>query len=148
MEYLYQTKSGWLESATIARPEDYVIAARLYALGERLQAKDFQRIALQKFMEAFNDNLNLGDQAICDLLEIACTELPERVQEDQLKAQIYWYATRMLSSLKEYNYFVKLLDTHKGLGKEICLRASPGIDCQPSFDSQPLSSKFTPASIY
>ena len=148
VEYLYENGSAWVNKSEIQRPEDYVIAARLYALGERLQAKNFQHAVFEKFMKDFNAQTHIGDQGICDLLDVVCTELPERVQEDQLRAQVFWYAAGRLDSLKNYDYFVKLLETHGELGKEMCLRASPSVDIQPEYHSQPLVSKFIPASIY
>ena len=148
VEYLYETESRWLDDCTIPGPETYVISARLYALGERLQAKSFQKAALRKFTKSFNENLTLADQTVCELLEIACTEIPERVKTDQLTEQIYWYAASRLDSLKSYDYFIKLLDTYKGLAKEICLRGSSGTERQPYPECPSSPTKFTPESIY
>ena len=148
VEYLYETESRWLDDCTIPSPETYVISARLYVLGERLQAKRFQKAALRKFTKCFDEDLLIADQAACELLEIACTEIPERVKGDQLAEQIYWYAASRLDSLKHYDYFIKLLDTYKGLAKEMCLRASSGAERQPHPECPSSPTKFTPESIY
>ena len=146
IEYMYRT--GWIaEEKGAKRNEEYIILARLYALGERLQAKDFQRAALNKFHRSFA-SASLSDQGICDLLEIACAELPERVDEDPLRAQVFWYAASRLTQLRDYDYFLKLLEAHPHLGKSLVLLAGNSSSAQPQYRPEPLPLKFVPESIY
>ncbi|KAF2834514.1 hypothetical protein M501DRAFT_590831 [Patellaria atrata CBS 101060] len=94
VDYLY--RETWLLDTNTKHPSENLILTRLYLLGERLQASSFQAVALRKFGTTFRGSVVLDDQSICNLLEIACTELPQRVQENPLHAQIY--CTRFTSS--------------------------------------------------
>ena len=85
--------------------------------------KGFQFATLRKFTASFTSRTTIADQGVCDLLEIACAELPERVDEDPLRAQIFWYAASRLTMLQDYDYFLQLLEIHKELGKYLCIRA-------------------------
>lgn len=87
VEYLYCRE--WLAKEEVLRDSDYIIIARLYTLGERLQAHKFQYATLRKFTSSLTSRTSLSDQSVCDLLEIACTELPDKVNEDSLRAQIF-----------------------------------------------------------
>ena len=51
VEHLYRREL--LAKETVQRSSDYVLLARLYTLGERLQAHGFQFTILQKFMSSF-----------------------------------------------------------------------------------------------
>jgi hypothetical protein len=146
VKYLYCGE--WFPTEKAQRDSDYVILARLYALGERFQAYDFQRAALQKFTSSFTWQTPLSDQVVCDLLEIACTELPERIDEDPLRAQIFWYAASRLTQLQGYDYFLRLLEVRKELGKYLCTRAGNSSASQPTIPSGPLPLRFRPESIY
>ena len=145
IEYMYLT--GWIAEEGVDRNEDYIILARLYALGERLQAKDFQRAALNKFHRSFA-KASLSDQGICDLLKIACVELLERVDEDPLRARVFWYAASRLTQLRDYDYFLKLLEARPHLGKSLVLLAEISSKSQPQHHQEPLPPKFVPESIY
>ncbi|MCJ1353341.1 MAG: hypothetical protein MMC33_003326 [Icmadophila ericetorum] len=146
VEYLY--RDGWVTKEAAKHNTDYVVLARLYALAERLQAKVFQRAALRQFTASFNSGLKIPDQSVCDLLDIACGELPERVEEDPLRAQIFWFAALHLTQLREYGYFLRLLDLYKDLGKMLCLRAGNGSQHQPGKTSEPVSQRFKAESIF
>lgn len=146
VEYLY--RSEWLASEKTSRNSDYIVLARLYALGERLQAHKLQFAVLRKFTLFFTNQTSLSDHAICDLLEIACTELPERVDEDPMRAQIFWYAAARLTQLQTYDYFLRLLETYTDLGRYLCTRAGNGLGSQPSKPTNPLPLKFRPESAY
>ena len=146
VEYLYRTE--WLAKEEPLRDSDYIIIARLYALGERLQAHKFQYATLRKFTSSLTNHSSLPDQGVCDLLEIACTELPDRVNEDPLRGQIFWYAASRLTQLQNYDYFLRLLEMHKYLGKYLCTRAGNSSTSKPKKPSEPLPLRFTPESIY
>ena len=147
VEYLY--RGGWLaeEAEKVERESDYIILARLYALGERLQAQSFQSVILRKFTSSWKSQ-RLPDQGVCDLLDIACTELPERINEDPLRAQIFWYAASRLTRLQEYDYFLRLLETHECLGKSLCVRAGDSSKNPPNGPSEPVPLRFKSESIY
>jgi len=147
VEYLYRSK--WLAHKQVEHDSDYIILARLYALGERLQAHQFQLATLQKFSSSLNSQRSLlSDQGVCDLLDVACAELPERINEDPLRAQIFWYATSQLTRLQKYDYFLRLLRIHEDLGKYLCIRAGNSSVSQPTRPSEPLPERFRPESVY
>lgn len=146
VEYLY--RSEWLAKKQVERDSDYIILARLYALGERLQAHQFQLATLQKFTSSWSSQISLSDQGVCDLLEVACAELPERINEDPLRAQIFWYATSQLTRLQNYDYFLRLLGKYEDLAKYLCIRAGNTSAPQPTRPSEPLPERFRPESIY
>lgn len=147
VEYLYRRE--WLEKEEkTLRESDYVIIARLYALGERLQASEFQYATLRKFCRSFVVGTSLSAEEVCDLLEIACAELPDKINEDPLRAQIFWLAARRLTELQDYDYFLRLLEEHKDLGKYMCIRAGDSNSTQPTKPSAPLPPRFRPESIY
>lgn len=148
VEYLYCRQ--WLEKEEELRASDYIIVARLYALGERLQAVDLQNATLRKFTVFFPPKTPLPEQDICDLLEIACAELPDKVHEDPLRAQIFWYAATRLSELRKHDYFLRLLELEKDLGRYLCVRAGNSATVQPTRTalSIPLPTRFRQESIY
>lgn len=145
VEYLY--RSDGAAKKLIQHDSDYIILARLYSLGERLLATKFQLATLQEFTKSLASR-SFPDQGICDLLEIACTELPERINEDPLRAQIFWYAAQRLTKLRNYDYFLRLLEMHKDLGKYLCIRAGNSPESQPTRSSEPLPTRFKPESTY
>ena len=146
VEYLY--RSEWLAEEDVQRDSDYVVLARLYALGERLQARQLQLATLRKFTSSFGAGKSLPDQCICDLLDVACTELPDRPGEDPLRAQIFWYAASQLGRLQGYDYFLRLLETNGDLGRHLCVWAGDTPKSQPAKPSEKLPSRFEPESIY
>ncbi|KAF2146303.1 uncharacterized protein K452DRAFT_315506 [Aplosporella prunicola CBS 121167] len=123
-EYLY--RDGWVLKHGVQHDSDYVTLARLYSLGERLDAKLFQRAVLWKFASHFDATTAMYDQAICDLLQIVCAELPERAEEDAFRALVFWYAAANLTRLQRYGRFSRLLMEIPDLGRYLCLRAGDG----------------------
>lgn len=65
-------------------------------MGDRLQANAFQVYVLKRFLKDFNSYTQLSDWIICDLLEVACDNLPDRVNTDPLKAHMYWHMAARL----------------------------------------------------
>ena len=148
VEYLYRSESFVsIIGKNRQNNSDYVILARLYALGDRLQAQRFQHAVLCKFTSFFTSNTNLLDQGICDLLEIVCEQLPEKSNEDPLRAQVFWYAACRLKNLQKYNYFRELLERQPDLGRFLCTRAGNSTASQPSKPSGPLLQRFEPEGI-
>ena len=146
VEYLY--RSEWLADKQVRRDSGYVNLARLYALGEKLQAHHFQLATLRKFTSSWSSQISLSDQGVYDLLEVPCAELPERRNEDPLRTQIFWYATSKLTRLQNYDYFLRLLGMHEDLGKYLCIRAGNSSALQPTRPAEPFPERFRPESIY
>lgn len=154
-EYLYCSK--W---KPIERTDDldegfskWVVLARLYALAERLQASRFQSTVLNELNTFFQgapyqERSVLPSQALCNLLEIACQEIPEKAVEDPLRAQIFWYAAQRLSTLQKDPCFRTLLDSQEDLGKNLCLWAGDSQRSRPTPPSNEVQHKFKPESVY
>ena len=140
LEYLYQP--GVINSNTVQHDADYVLLARLYAMGERLQADGFQAYALRRFLADFGPYTNISGWIICDLLEIACDQLPDRVNPDPLKNHVYWYVAARLNKLRKFSRFSELLCERASLGKDLCLRAENSTMSQPHKPSDPLPTRF------
>ena len=126
----------------------YVVLARLYALGDRLQASTFQRTVLQAFVSGFSASLTLPAEAICDLLGIACEQLRDGAQLDPLRAQIFWFAASKMDRLQTNPYFRTMLKNQEDLGKTLCLWAGNTSHSQPSASSEKPQYRFKPESIY
>lgn len=148
VEYLYRSESIMSTVENVKRESDYIILARLYALAERLQAHKFQHAILRKFTSNFSSSTTIPDQGVCDLLDIVCTELPDKIEEDPLRVQVFWFAAYNLTQLQKYDYFLRLLGTHQDLGRYLCKRAGGGTSSQPRKPSEPLPVRFKPESIY
>jgi hypothetical protein len=126
--YLY--RGGWLYDTTIKHVSDFIVLANLYSLGERLVASKFQSQILHKFASQISRH-DLADSEVCNLLEIACESITERVLEDPLCNHIFWYAARRLSQLQKYQRFQRQLIEFKDLGRHLCMRASNSQVSQP-----------------
>ena len=140
LEYLYQ--HGGLERNPVQHEADYILLARLYAMGDRLQADDFQAHVLKRFLAHFGPHTNISDSIICDLLEIVCDQLPDRVNPEPLKNHVYWYVAARLDKLRKFPRFSKLLCERASLGKDLCLRAGNSTISQPHKPSDPLPARF------
>ena len=127
VEYLY--KGEGLMTLAVKDASECSIIARLYALGDRLQAPRFQLAVLRRFLDVFPFHIQMGNMSthqICDLLEVACAELPEKVDEDKLRKTIFDFAAWRLADLQSDARFGPLLDKYSDLGKYLCLRAGRG----------------------
>jgi hypothetical protein len=122
VEYLYRDRS--ILSRQVEHHSELVTLARLYAMGERLMAPKFQTYVLWRFCESFSTRSVISDEYICDLLQIACTEITERVRENPLRSQIFWYAGNKITNLQKFSRFHQLLSDLPDLGKHLCLWVS------------------------
>lgn len=134
---------GWVGKLQkeITHQSEYVNLARIYSMGERLRAERFQKAVLWKFATSFS-SATIPDQAICELLEIVCTELPELSKENGLRDLVFWYAASKLSSLKKYNIFQKMMQEMPDLGRYICMRAGNGTSEPPRNEVKQPTSRF------
>ena len=64
VEYLYRTESLAADNQVL-RDSDLIILARLYALGERLQAYQFQLATLRRLSPSLSDRRILPEQGVC-----------------------------------------------------------------------------------
>ena len=139
-EYLYQ--HGRAQYNPVEFEADYILLARLYAMGDRLQADKFQGHVLRCFLSKFDSHTRLSDGIICDLLEIASDELPDRVDADPLKDHVYWYVAARMDKLRKFPRFGEILCLRAPLGKDLCLRAGNSTMSQPHKPSDPLPTRF------
>ncbi|EDN05428.1 hypothetical protein I7I51_09015 [Histoplasma capsulatum] len=64
-----------------------------------------------------------SDTVVCDLLEIAETEMGYKASEDPLSDRILWLAVQRLEKLQKSGRFVSLLQEHQELAMHLCMRA-------------------------
>lgn len=146
VEYLYRDQS--ILSRKVQHYSEFVTLARLYAMGERLLAPKFQSCVLWRFCETLGTGTHISDESICELLQIACTEITERVREDPMRSQIFWYAGHKITSLQEFSVFRQLLSDIGDLGKHLSLWVNKS---QPKKFTEPSElqyQKFGPESEY
>ncbi|KAK7529867.1 uncharacterized protein J3D65DRAFT_160839 [Phyllosticta citribraziliensis] len=121
-DYLYH--DGWLrDPSKIEDDVEWVLLARLYAMGERLGAKVFQNACLWRFWHSITRYSDIGDSEICQLLATT-TELPERSNKDDdpLRSLVLWYTASRISSLRNSQEFKDLIFTdHPELGSQILM---------------------------
>ncbi|KAF2757901.1 hypothetical protein EJ05DRAFT_500425 [Pseudovirgaria hyperparasitica] len=120
VEYLY--RDGWLFNDAVLHETVYVTLVKLYALGDYLQASEFQRAAYAKFAYGFS-SVTLADHTLCALLEMVFHDLPERsaVSEDNLRKHILHRAATQLSKLRHYDRFSMLLEHLPELSRELLM---------------------------
>lgn len=149
VEYLY--REGWLHDSnnkTDLHLDEILILARLYTMGDRLMAKDFQDLSLRKFAAALDRTHDLPDQDICNLLETVGAELPDTSDEEPLQAQVTWYAAARMSKLQKLDRFPELLREHPQLAVRLCMRAGNRSDSRPAIPATLENRRFKPESTY
>ncbi|PVI02537.1 hypothetical protein DM02DRAFT_670533 [Periconia macrospinosa] len=146
VEYLY--RGCPIFSRKVEHYSEFATLARLYAMGERLMASKFQAYALWRFTESLHIGAAISDEIICDLLEIACTEITERTREDPMRAQVFWYAAAKIKNLQQSTMFRQLLNEIDELGKHLCLWMSKEQPGKASMPNEANDKKFTPESEY
>ena len=97
---------------------------------------------MKQFLKDFNSYAQISDWLICDLLEVACDELPDRVTVDPLKARIYWYVAARLDRLKKFSRFADILCDWASLGRDLCLQAGNSTMSQPHRPPDPAPVRF------
>lgn len=145
-EYLYRDCS--ILSDDIDHYSKYVTLARLYAMGERLMAPKFQSYALGRFAQSLSYQTQISEESICDLVQTACLEITERVREDPMRSQIFWYAGSKITNLQKSDMFRQLLCDIPDSGRQLCLwmgRSQPG---KPTMPSELQYQRFGPESEY
>jgi hypothetical protein len=146
VEYIYRDRS--ILSRDVAHYSDYVTLARLYALGERLIAPSFQAHCLWRFTKSLSSGTTVSDESTCELLQIACAEITERVKDDALRSHIFWYGATKIASLQKCGMFRQLLCDVPEVGRQLCLWVNLS---RPSSIEQPSElqyKKFQPESEY
>jgi hypothetical protein len=147
VEYMY--REGWLhDKGNQLHSSQFLTLARLYTMGDRLLAQNFQHHTLRKIADALPETEELSDHDICDLPEIICTELPPMQNEDPLQGQILWCAASRLIRLQKFDRFRELLQQHTQLGVKRCMRAGNCPNAQPKTATTPSHSRFSPETVY
>jgi hypothetical protein len=136
VEYIYRDKS--LLSRQVSHYSEYVTLARLYAMGDRLMAKEFKAQCLWRFTESLGSSTAMSEESICELLHIACTEIMERAKEDPMRSQIFWCAGTRISKLQKFGVYRKLLRDEPEVGQQMCLWVEQR---QPSEPAEPVESR-------
>jgi hypothetical protein len=78
-------------------------------------------ISDSQFTESLATRPSMPDESVCELLRIACMEVTERLRDDPMRAQIFWYASTRLANLQRVDLFRQLLCDVPDLGKQLCL---------------------------
>jgi hypothetical protein len=119
LEYIYRDRS--IPSRDVQHYSEYVTLARLYAMGERLMASAFQAYCLWRFTQSLEIRSPISEDALCELLQLACIEITERVREDPLRSQIFWLGGSKIKNLQKFGTFHQLLHDLPDLGRHLCL---------------------------
>jgi hypothetical protein len=143
---MYRDRS--ILSRDIEHVSNYITLARLYAMGERLLAPRFRAQCLWRFTQMLGSNTTIPDDSICDLLQIACTDVVERKKEDPLRAHIFWYAGVRISGLQKSSLFRHLLRNTPEVGQQVCLWVNQPQPPKPATPSQTRYERFGPESEY
>lgn len=146
VEYLYRDRS--ILSREVQHYSEFVTLARLYAMGERLMAPKFQSYALWRFTESLGTYSQISEESLCDLLQIACTEITERAREDPMRSQIFWYAGTKITDLQKFSMFRQILGEVEDLGKHLCLWMNKSQPARLSAPNEAQYQKFDPESEY
>lgn len=108
VEYMYRGCHISMDGEQ-SHSSDCIILARLYAMGERLQAVKFQYSIAGQFVLALDNRDYIGDVCICQLLTIACMEITERAEEDRVRQHIFKHAIRWMGRLRTSGLFRQTL---------------------------------------
>jgi hypothetical protein len=146
VEYLYRNQS--ILSRDVGHYSEYVTLARLYAMGERLSASSFQAHCLWRFTQSLGTNTAISEECVCDLLQIACTEITERVKEDPMRSQIFWYGGVTIAKLQKSGMFSQLLFEVPEVGKQLCLWVNLSQPPRPAMPNELEYKRFMPESEY
>ena len=150
--YLY-TDSPLLDKDEIKHDTEYVVLARLYALGDRLQAQRFQAAVLKRFVQSFPDSPEFETSflpvlQVCELLDIVLSELPDKKEEDRLKMFVPWHAEHRKSMLKEHPYFRRLVREHNHLPSLLSLHTKDKFRSQPEKPREEPEQRFVDEDVY
>ena len=66
----------FFEGPSSGTDDDFLKLARLYALGGRLQALEFQKLVFKDFSAKLPHTMSI--YRLCEVLDIVCSELPEK----------------------------------------------------------------------
>jgi hypothetical protein len=146
VEYMYRDRS--ILSREIEHYSEYVTLARLYAMGERLLASRLRAQCLWRFTQNLHSSTVISEECVCDLLQTACNEITERVKEDPLRAQIFWYAGRKIANLQKSAMFRQLLRNVPEVGQQICLWVDQSLPPKQDTPIEAQYSRFEPESEY
>ena len=119
--FIYDShQAPWKPPSTL----DVCSIAKLYAMGERLIAEDFQKTVLASFIKR-REKQQITTVRLCELLSVACNQITARPHpnDDPMRVKIFDLAASRLSDLQKLDNFRQMLDDYDDLAKELCVRA-------------------------
>jgi hypothetical protein len=146
VEYIYRDHS--ILSREVRHYSNYVTLARIYAMGERLMAARLQAQCLWRFTQSLKTSTDISEECICALLQIACTEITERVKEDSMRSHIFWYAGYQIGKLQKSDMFRQLLYDTPDVGHQLCLWVQKSQPPKPAMPNELQDDRFKPESEY
>lgn len=146
VEYIYRDRSTL--SRKVGHYSEYVTLAHLYSMGERLMAPRFQAYCLWRFTELLTSQTSISKECVCELLQIACKDVTERVKEDPLRSHILWYGAIRITHLQNSAMFRQLLRDIPNLGGQLCLWMNQSQPPKPAMLNELHHKKFEPESEY
>lgn len=102
-------------------------------------ASRLQAYALWRFTESLDSSTTISEESICELLQIACTEITERVREDPLRSHILWHGGCRIDNLQGSDMFRQLLCDIPNLGAQLCLWVNKA---QPPSSHKPIELQY------
>ncbi|EEH03894.1 predicted protein [Histoplasma capsulatum G186AR] len=124
IEWLY--RDGWENGSETSQLHETIIPlyVRVYILGERLFCPRMQDAAAEVIYKSLDGmGSRYSNTVVCDLLEIAETEMGCRISDDPLGDRILWLAVQRLEKLQKFDRFASLLQEHQELAMHLCMRA-------------------------
>lgn len=126
--------------SSMNRSMSYLRDSTLWVIASKQE--HFKHTFSDAFWSSFKQSTSISDWIVCDLLEIVCDELPDRINIDHLRDHVYWYVAGRLDQLQHFPRFSTVLSSRPCLGKDLCLRAGNGTSTQPHKPSDPLPQRF------
>lgn len=109
-------------------------------------AEAIQAYCLWRFTQSLAARSTISDDVICDLLHLACTEITERVREDPLRSQIFWFGGSKVATLQKSDAFRQMLHDLPDLGRHLCLWVYKDQPLKATKPSELLCQRFGPES--
>ena len=131
---------GWVPP--INTPMDLIRLPRLYAMGERLMAQEFQDVVLRVLRDTVKKR-TLEATGVMLMLRSVCNEVIARPwpNDDRMRDHVFWFATKNLSSLRKSPSFIQFLDELPEVGKQLSLRAGDTVVWPPTTPFTPKKEK-------
>jgi hypothetical protein len=128
VNFLYMP--GWKPNC--GSSSDLLYLLDLYAMGERLIAREFQGSVLRIFIDNIT-KYQLENSQLCQLLKAACDTITERQnpKDDAMREHVFWLAAKNLTNLQGFEDFRQLLIDQVDIGRHLAMRAGNGTSNKP-----------------